>query len=342
MLDDMNVLKQRDPQDALGIAANQWKQLKHLFTIDYPPSGEIHNVVMAGMGGSAWPGVFLGSWPRLKIPFEIVRNYDIPPYVGKNTLFIASSYSGNTEETLSAVEKAEVAGAQVVVFSSGGVLTQRAKDYGHVLFEFPAGGQPRMSTFYFLRAFIQLFEPLGLIEPGHMDQLNGIEQWLQDIMKSWLPTVPTDHNPAKQLANRLIGKSVVIYGGPLTYPVANKWKICINENAKNVAWVNQFPEYNHNEFIGWTSHPVDKPYGIVEIRSNLEHPRVQKRFEISDRLLSGMRPAAHIIQPDGDTLMKQLLWTSVLGDFVSIYMAILNGVDPTPVELVERLKHELG
>jgi glucose/mannose-6-phosphate isomerase len=122
------------------------------------------------------------------------------------------------------------------------------------------------------------------------------------------------------------------------FPAANKFKICLNENAKNIAWVNQYPEFNHNEFIGWSSHPPQKPYAVVEFRSDLEHPRVQKRFEVSQRLLSGLRPEPQVVKPEGDSVLKQLLSSSNFGDTTSIYTAILNGVNPTPVELVEKLK----
>ena len=165
---------------------------------------------------------------------------------------------------------------------------------------------------------------------------------LKDQIGSWQPEIPTKDNPAKQLALELIGKSVVVYSGPKLFPAANKFKICLNENAKNVAWVNQYPEFNHNEFIGWSSHPVDKPYAVVEFRSNLENERTQKRFEISERLLSGKRPAPEVIKPEGGSLIQQLLWASNFGDFVSLYVAICNGINPTPVALVEKLKELLA
>jgi glucose/mannose-6-phosphate isomerase len=134
----------------------------------------------------------------------------------------------------------------------------------------------------------------------------------------------------------------VIYAGPKLFPAAYKWKISFNENAKNVAWCSQLPEYNHNEFLGWTSHPVDKPYAVIDLRSNLEHPRVQKRFQIADKLLSGQRPAPEVVEVKGDTLVQQMLWAVALGDFVSLYTALLNGLNPTPVDLIEKLKAALN
>ncbi|HVS58416.1 MAG TPA: bifunctional phosphoglucose/phosphomannose isomerase [Candidatus Saccharimonadales bacterium] len=342
MLDDLKYIHEKDAEDALGIAEKQWQYLNHHFETEVYVDGPVKNVVLAGMGGSALPAVFLGSWPRLSVPFEIVRDYTLPQYVGAETLFISSSYSGNTEETLSALDEAEKRGAHIVVITAGGTLADRAKAKGYPLFLLPSNIQPRMATFFFLAAFMQLFEPLGLVPAGSLDELHEAANWLKDQPQAWLPTVPSANNIAKRHALDIVGKTVIAYGGPKMWPAVNKWKITHNENAKNLAWSNQYPEFNHNEFIGWSSHPVDKPFAVVEIRSDLEHPRVQKRFEASERLLSGKRPTPIVVQPEGDTLLKQLLWASVLGDFVSLYVALLNGLNPSPVDLVEKLKKILA
>ncbi len=294
------------------------------------------------MGGSAFPGVFMRSWPGTAVPFEIVRDYNLPAYVNEHTLFISSSYSGNTEETLSALLEAENRNATIVVIAAGGKLAAYASKKNYPLFTIPGGIQPRMSSFFFLAAMVQLLEPLGIVPQGSSQELLATGDWLRDQLASWRPDVSTSQNPAKQLALELMGKSVVVYSGPKLFPAANKWKICTNENAKNVAWVNQYPEFNHNEFIGWASHPTEKPYGVVEIRSNLEHERIQKRFIVSERLLSGLRPAPHVVEPRGTTLLQQLVWTSNFSDFVSLYLALLNGLNPTPVDLVEKLKVDLN
>lgn len=341
MLDDLKLIHSCDGQDALGVAEKQWQQLLHQYDVETPELRDVQNVVLAGMGGSALPGVFLQSWPGLLVPFEIVRNYDVPDYVGPNTLFISSSYSGNTEETLAALAAAEAKGAQIVVIAAGGKLVDIAKDKNYPLFTIPGGIQPRMCAFFFLAAFVQLLEPLGLLPKGSSSELKAAAEWLKGQVNAWRADVPTKENAAKQLALELIGKSTVVYAGPKMFPAANKFKICMNENAKNVAWVYQYPEFNHNEFIGWSSHPVDKPYAVVDIRSAFEHPRVQKRFEVSERLLSGMRPTPEVVEPQGDSLVRQLLWASNFADFTTIYVAILNNVNPTPVDLVERFKKAL-
>lgn len=341
MLDDKNLLNQRDPQDALGVAGAQWEYFSRSFDAEFQPSNEISNIVWAGMGGSALPAVIIQSWPRVSIPFEITRDYAIPAYVGPNTLFIASSYSGNTEETLEALTRAEEAGAQIAVIAAGGKLAEIANQKNYPLFAIPAGIQPRMATFYFVNAFLHIVKDLN-VTVEDVSELAKIGEWLKSETDTWSADTPSEENIAKQLAGKLVGKTVIMYAGPKLFPAANKWKICFNENSKNTAWVNYYPEFNHNEFVGWSSHPVEKPFAVVEIRSTLEHERNQKRFEISERLLSGMRPSPTVVEPRGETILEQLAWSFALGDFVSIYMGILNGVNPTPVELVEKLKVELG
>ena len=258
-------------------------------------------------------------------------------------MFIASSYSGNTEETLEALNQAEQKGAKIVVLAAGGKLVEIAKEKNYPLLTLPQIGQPRYAVFYSFKALVTLLQSAGLAATENAIQdLASTADFVRSSATSWLPTVATKQNPAKQLANELAGKSIVIYGGPLLSPTAYKWKISFNENAKTVAWWNEFPEFNHNEFVGWSSHPIEKLYAIVELRSSLEHARIQKRFEISERLLSGRRPVPNVVEVQGGNILEQMLWSVTFGDFVSIYLALLNNVNPTPVDLVEKLKTELN
>jgi glucose/mannose-6-phosphate isomerase len=341
MLDDLKLIHERDAQDALGIAEKQWQQLAHEFTL-HDLNFNAQNVVFSGMGGSALAALMQTTWPNVAVPFTISRNYDIPPFVNNQTLFIASSYSGNTEETLEALTKAEQAGAHVVIIAAGGTLLEKAKENNYPYIELPQVSQPRYAALYSYKALITILAATGLVSKESMSEIDLAVEHLRSATSQWRPDVATAHNYAKQLALDLIGSSAVIYAGPLLFSAAYKWKISINENAKNVAWCNQYPEFNHNEFLGWTSHPLDKPYKVVDLRSSLEHQRTQKRFELSAKLLSGRRPAPIVVKAEGDTLLKQLVWTIALGDFVSLYMAILNGLNPTPVDLIERFKKELN
>lgn len=346
MLDDANVLKQRDPEDALGVAAEQYMQAKFEVTLENKDHDHrnITSIVVAGMGGSALAALLAKSWLKdeLNIPFEVVRTYDLPEYVHENTLVIASSYSGNTEETLSCLAQAKLQGAQTAIIAAGGALIDEAEISGIAHVALPNSLQPRMAVIYNLRALIALLINFEIIEPEKLDEITTTADWLGDESAKWDFAVPVNQNYAKQLALLAVGKTPVFYGGALTAPVAYKWKISWNENAKNVSFWNQYPEFNHNEFIGWTSHPIEKPFAIFDLVSDLDHPQILKRFEVSDRLLSGMRPKATVVHLAGESAIAQLLWGSILADFVSIYVAILNGVDPTPVALIEKLKHELA
>jgi len=341
MLDDLKIIHERDAQDALGIAEKQYQQLSQNYPAPTIKPQAIENIVFAGMGGSALAALIAQVWPGFAVPFEIVRNYSLPVYVSDKTLFIASSYSGNTEETISALADAEHRGALVAVISSGGKLADRAKEKSYPLLVLPGGLQPRHAVFFSLKALLTLTDAIGLTT-GKAQELGNDAEFLHSAIQTWLPTVPTVQNQAKQIALECIGRSVVIYGGPLLFPAAYKWKISFNENAKQVAWCNQYSEFNHNEFIGWSRQPVDKPYTVIDLRSDLEHPQIQKRFEISAKLLSGARPDPIVVKPGGTDLLAQLLWTIALGDFVTLYTALLNNINPTPVDLIEKLKKELS
>jgi glucose/mannose-6-phosphate isomerase len=340
MLDDLKMIHERDAADTLGIAERQWQQLGYEFETSQQPI-EADNIIYAGMGGSALAAVLSVSWPGYDVPFQVVRDYDIPAYVSDKTYFIAASYSGNTEETISALEQAEAKGAQIAVIAGGGKLADLARAKGYPLAVLPKAEQPRYAVFYNLKALLVLLQKAGLSDGAAIEELQRSAEFLKTAAAQWIATVPTAKNQAKQIAQEVIGKSAVVYGGPKLAPAAYKWKISFNENAKQVAWTNQYPEFNHNEFMGWTKQPVQKPYAVIDLRSNLEHPRIQKRFEVSERLLSGMRPAPIVVQAQGETLLEQLLWTIALGDFVTIYTALLNGLNPAPVDLIEKFKKTL-
>lgn len=345
MLDDLNVLKQRDPHGALAIAAGQYQQAGWDATVKLPDNDgrKIKNVVVVGMGGSALAAELVKAWlsPVLGVSFEIVKTYALPAYANKDTLVVSSSYSGNTEETISCLEQAQKKHTQLAVIASGGKLIEMAEkgEIAHVAL--PANFQPRMAMLYNLRALLALLVNFSIIDTKYLDEVSDVEKWLEQESDKWTKEVPVDKNYAKQLALLAVGKTPIFYAGNLMAPIAYKWKISWNENAKNTAFWNFLPEFSHNEFIGWASHPVEKPFVVFDLVSNFEHDRVLKRFEITDRLLSGKRPKANRVVMKGASPIAQMLWGCILADFASIYVAILNGVDPVPVDLVEKLKVEL-
>jgi glucose/mannose-6-phosphate isomerase len=341
VLDDTHFIQKTDKSDALGLAAHNPKQLRHEFEQVNLNGAKITSVVLTGMGGSALGPKLLQSWVELPVPFVIVSDYSLPAFVDENTLVIASSFSGNTEETLSCLDEAEAKGCQVVCISNRGALEERAASAGHPFLKLPDCAQPRFAAFYSLRAVLTVFVGAQLLDEKYLHELRDAADFLEAEIKTMTTDVATEQNVAKQLALEIVGKSPVIYGGKTMVAAAYKWKISFNENAKNVAWWGVYPEFNHNEFIGWSSHPVDKPYAVIDLRSSYDHAQVQKRFEISDRLLSGQRPKAYEVHAKGESLLEQIIWTTTLGDFVTLYVALLNEIDPSPVDLVERMKKEL-
>lgn len=343
MIDDMNVIAQHDTFDALGLAAHTPEQLRHDFGVqDVQLDREIRNVVFAGMGGSALQAEFIKTWPSLSVPFVIWRDYNLPNFVNEHTLVLVASYSGNTEETLSSLAAAREKGAVIAVMAGGGKLQEEAEAHHDTFVQIPKAVQPRMAVFYAFRMLVEVLVAHGLVQREALAELEQASRYIDEVIPRWVKEVPTEQNPAKQLAMQMVGKTPIFYAGTLMTAAAYKWKIGANENAKNTSWYNLMPEFNHNEFMGWTSHPVEKPFAVVDLISSFEHPRILRRFEVSDRLLSGMRPKAIQVHAEGDTILKQLLYMIMLGDFATIYMGILNGVDPSPVALIEKFKHELG
>ena len=345
MLDDPNVVQQRDPKNALGVAADQWQQVQYPAEVvdgDHDDR-QLTKVVIAGMGGSALAALLTKAWleENLRIPLEVVREYELPTYVDESTLVVASSYSGNTEETLACLQQAADLGAQRAVIAAGGQLIEIAEGEKIAHVKIPSGLQPRMAVLFNLKALLVTLMHFGIVQHDLLDEVAAAGDWLKTESDKWTPLVPIDKNLAKELALQAVGKTPVFYGGRLTGPAAYKWKISWNENAKNVAFWNVYPETNHNEFIGWSSHPIDKPFAIFDLQSSSEQPRIAERMELSDRMLSGMRPKANQVSLVGDNLVQQFLWGIALADMTSIYGAILNGVDPTAVDLIEKFKRSL-
>ncbi len=343
MLDDRNVIAQRDSGDLLGALAVQPQQLGYNFDLaKHRISDTIDTVVFAGMGGSAAMAEFIRTFPQLPRPFVVCRDYRLPSWTTQSTLVILGSYSGSTEETLEVMTVAEEKGALIAVITHGGILAERARKGGYALALIPELPQPRAGVLVAYRALCEVLVAAGLCDISILDDLTELIPPLKAAISSWVPSVPTSQNDAKQLAEHCVGKTPIIYAGPLMSPAAYMWKIGFNENAKNTAWCGVLPEFNHNEFTGWSSHPIEKPFAVIDLLSQFEHPRVLRRFEISDRLLSGLRPKAITVHALGTSPLAQMLYLVLLGEFVSTYVALLNGVNPSPVPLVDKLKNQLA
>lgn len=342
-LDDEAYLRELDSGDVLGTISRFGTQLRQEIVCQplFRPTNEILNVVYAGMGGSALAALLVQSWPMIRLPFEVIRDYALPSYVGEKTLVIASSYSGNTEEALTVLGEAEFHGAQIAVISSGGKLSQLAKERGYSLATLPEVIQPRFVVAHNFRALLGILQSAGLF----MDDLGEIDRaadFLDEVAKELAPGEPMARNPAKQLAEKCAGKSVVIYSGHKLAPAAYKWKIGFNENAKQIAWCGQLPEANHNEIVGWLRHPEHKPYVVIDLHSSFEHPRIRARFRVSEELLAETRPTSYLIEAQGSNLLEHVLWASLVGDYVTTYTALLSGEDPAPISIIEDFKQAMN
>ena len=347
-LDNLNSINQADPENALGVISESAEQLKFQPVINNQNThhNEVKNIVLSGMGGSCLAGLIAKSWLNrdygLTVPFEVTRDYSVPAYVNENSLVICVSVSGNTEETISSLHDAINKNAMVVVITCGGKLLDIANemDLPHVVID--RISQPRYGVPMHLRAITAILRSYDLLDDNPYNELESIYNNVRNFANTLTADVTADRNPAKQLALDCLGKTVLIYSSSEFYPLAYKWKTSFNENAKNTVWCNEFPEFNHNEFIGWTSHPIEKPFAVINLRSNLDSPRINQRLDLSEKLLSGNRPAAHNIILRGNSYIEQVICGAIMGDISSIYLGFLNGVDPTPVGLVEKFKKELG
>jgi glucose/mannose-6-phosphate isomerase len=262
----------------------------------------------------------------------------LPAYVDDQTLVVASSFSGTSEETLAAVAEARAARSQVAVITAGGPLLALARTEQLPHIELPGGIQGRYGVLSGVKAWVVLAAALGIGE-GWTAELAAAVAAVRVDVQAWSEESPTSVNEAKRLARVLLGHAVVIYAGPSLAAVAMKWKVDCNENAKQVAYWNVLPEMNHNELSGW-GYPVEHGFRVVELVSDADHPQVGKRYEVMNRLLSNRWQPVIVRVPPGSAV-QQMLWSFMLGGFMSAYLAILNQVEIQTLPLVDRLKSQL-
>lgn len=306
--------------------------------------GNFESVTISGMGGSALPANLLRTYcnslfkthPDYK-PFEIYINryYSLPPEAYKNSLNLISSYSGTTEETISSLEETKTAGIKFVGLSSAGKVEELCKQYGapHIKLPIPYPNfQPRIGTGYFFGAMFQLLVNQNLI-PDTTSELLSLAAKLNSNMSK-------HEERGKIIAEKLKGKTPVIFSSPKYKPVAMVWKIKINENAKTPAFWNFFPEANHNEMVGYTN-PQSK-FFIIMLRDPEDDARNLKRYEATGKLLKEKGVESEIIDMDGNNVFYKMFSSINLADWLSYYLALEYGHDPTPVAMVEELKKILA
>lgn len=299
--------------------------------------------LLTGLGGSAAGGDFVRALFEAhgEIPFFVNRDYHLPHYVGRDSLVFAVSYSGNTEETLSAYAQAKEAGAQIVVVTSGGKLAAWGETDGFPVVRIPGGQPPRTALGYNLMPVVVACEAFGLLPA---QDYGSLVELLQRCAAEWSVETSTEQNEAKRLASALSGRLSVIYGlGQWQGLVANRWKGQINENAKNMTFANTYPELCHNEILGWVladRQGVAEWVGIV-LEDGTESAKMKARERVTADLVRRVC-SFHRAQARGGPLLERMLSLAYLGDFVSLYLAALNGVDPENIDAINTLKSELA
>ena len=322
--------------------ADAWAQVSQ---IDLPQAyRSVDSVVVVGMGGSAIGGALVAALVahEAAIPIISAAGYTLPAHAGSNTLVIASSYSGNTEETLTLTHQAMEQGAQILPVTTGGELGSLAAEKGWPAIRFEYPSQPRAALGYSLTLLLGALYRAGLLR-DYSDDLDEAVAVMEDRQRDLVPEAGTDDNPAKRLAWHLIERMPVVYGADFLAPVARRWKGQFNENAKNWAVWEELPELNHNAVVGYT-----RPDGIrnrtvvVCLRSPLDHPRVEARWAATQDLLDREGIPVETVWGRGESRLAQMLSLIHFGDHVSYYLSLLNRVDPTPVEPIDHLKERLA
>jgi glucose/mannose-6-phosphate isomerase len=306
----------------------------------------VDSVLVTGLGGSAIGGDVLRSvvWRKACVAVSVNRHYLLPAWVGRGTLVVCSSYSGDTEETLSAFADAVRRRARILVISSGGRLTREARRRRIPVCAVPPGYPPRSAFGYSFVTLLSSLEALGLLAPQGRDFEEAMSR-MERMSAELAPGVPSSRNEAKRIAAFLHGRLPIVYAGQDHMDaVGLRWRGQLNENAKQVALGNVLPEMNHNEVVGFTlPGPLLRRSAVVLLRDPKgDHPQVSRRFEALRAILRGRVAGVREVRARGRSVLSRVLTALYLGDFVSVYLAYLRRVDPTPVEVIDRLKKTLA
>ncbi|MDP2659696.1 MAG: bifunctional phosphoglucose/phosphomannose isomerase [Dehalococcoidia bacterium] len=300
-------------------------------------------VVVLGMGGSAIGGDLLRDAVSHEclVPVRVLRDYSLPADVRAGSLVIGSSYSGETEETLTAFAEASKRGCHLVVAAGGGHLRSEAERRGLPFLAIQYVGEPRSVLGYGFFLLLGLLHRLGLISDKSQD-LEDMERALEALDARLEPGVPLDTNPAKELASLVHNHIAVIYGGGILEAIARRWKGQMNENGKNWAFFESFPELNHNAVVGYDlPQDIASRMLVIMLHSDYLHPRVKKRYQVTQEILAQKGVAFRVVNSEGSSIASQMMSSVFFGDFTSYYLALLNGVDPSPVATITFLKERL-
>jgi len=348
ILDNQSRIEDIDQSNMLGDLAKTSEYCRDAINrakrVIVPANFNPKNIVVVGMGGSAIGGELLKDWLRETLPvsIQVCRDYVLPAYVNKNTLVIANSYSGNTEETVTAFLSAVQKKCSVLAVTSGGQLAEFCKKLHvpHVLI--PSGLQPRVAVPYMFFPLPILMEKMGLISSVE-DDLDAAIKVIENISKENKSTIPTKNNQAKTIAEKILGTIPVVYGFRQYNSVAHRMKAQFNENSKLPSKSESFPELNHNETVGFNA-PNDliEKLSVILIRDPDEPLEIKNRIETSAKLVFQKAKNVIEISAQGPTKLTKMFSVLSMGDYVSVYLALLQNKDPTPVEIIDKVKAELA
>jgi glucose/mannose-6-phosphate isomerase len=347
-LDDYASFSEIDPQDMLAEIDGLPKQLRIAWGLGQeqplPALGHIRQVVIAGMGGSAIGADLLTAYiaPNCPIPVFVHRNYDLPAWAsGQETLVIASSHSGNTEETLSSFECALANDCRILAITTGGELASRANQSGVTLWSFNHSGQPRAAVGYSFGLLLAIFARLGLV-PDPANELSAAVTAMHIQQEKLRAQVPATKNPAKRMAGQLMGRWVTVFGADILEPVARRWKGQLNELAKTWAQFEFLPEADHNTLAGLIN-PEENLIKTMALflRAPSYHPRNRLRSDLTKKIFMLEGPNTDFVDAEGEGRLAHQ-WTVLhFGDYTAYYLAMSYGVDPTSVESLEAFKQKM-
>jgi glucose/mannose-6-phosphate isomerase len=322
--------------DVLALPDHLRDSLWRVESAKIEPFDAVGGLLVCGMGGSAVGGdlaaVAFGN--RLSRSLTTERGYELPAAMLPDRAVLCSSYSGDTEETMACYEAAEALGARRIVATTGGELAAAARRDGVPVIGLPSGLQPRSAVGYMFTSTAEVAALVGAA-PGIRTEIDSSAAHLREAIDALTAL-------AAELAERLEGTIPVVYGADLTIPVAYRWKTQINENAKLLAFAGELPEADHNEIVGWQGAREAGRVSAVFLGDRDQHPRVRQRIDLTAALVQPDAAAVARIETEGESRTERLLWAVMLGDLVSLQLAARRGVDPSPIEPIDRLKEQLG
>jgi len=346
-IESVERIRAGDPEDMLGRIKELGKQTRDAWSIasraTLPPAyGDVRSITVAGMGGSAIGGDLAAALlaDELKMPMSVHRDYGLPAYVGRDSLVIASSYSGNTEETLSSFEEARKRGAKVLALTTGGKLAELARASNYPVITFSYKARPRATLGYSLGLVLGALSRLGFVR----DLGDDVEAALGDLVRlDERVHEGAKTNEAKKLAIELFGRIPFAYGAGVMGVMARRVKGQWNENAKNWSAFDVMSELNHNAVVGFPHPPIaEEAITVLFLRSERDNPRHKLRFEVTRELLDRARIPHRTLQFVGRNMLSEVLQMVLFTDYVSFYVALLNGADPSPNDAIDNLKDRLA